>query len=223
MAFWKVNGSEEAVKDRAEGNWISKSGIYNVTLKHVLFQQSQNGSKSLNFVIDLDGQEQVMYNAIRLTNNDGTDNFEANLFNKLCVVCGAADGDDVHDPVPVTLKIGNKEAEQYQELQDFQNENVLMRVQMEYRRYNESIQEKRAIKNFFRITDKATAQEIINGVEPGKQYIEEEKIGDKITYKDGLTPEEVQTWIKNGRNKGNDQQDDTKSFGKQRHTFGRTA
>jgi hypothetical protein len=55
------------------------------------------------------------------------------------------------------------------------------------------------IKNFFRAEDNASAEEIIDGDNSkfGTRYaLEEEKYADNVTYKDGLTSEDVEEWKK---------------------------
>lgn len=195
MAFFKVSTSVEAVRDTQNFNTINKSGIYEISIKHVLYNKSPNGSEVLDINFDYAGTNQTIWQAIRLTNNDGSPNLENNLFNKLCIVAGATDGMEISDPEPVELTI-TRETKQYQELMDLRDTDVLVRIQLEYSKYDGKIREKKGIKNFFRIGDKATAAEIVNNSEPGKQYEEELKLADKITYRDGLIFEDIDEWKK---------------------------
>ena len=223
MAFYKVSTAEDQVKDRGENVYINKSGIYDVILKHVIVNKSNNGSEAIDLVIEYEGVSQTLFGAVRLTNNDGSTNFGANMFNKLCIVCGASEGTEIADPVPVELPIGKGgEMKECMELAEsaFQDEPITIRIQLEYGMYDGSIKERKVLKNIFRTTDHATAQEIVNNTDFGKQYIQEEKSADKVTYKDGILPEDVEKWRKEKMNGTKENKDDTSSK-YQRHSFGR--
>ena len=205
MSFdFKVNASQEAVKDyEGGGNYINKSGMYEIILKAVVIDQSAKGAQSLTFWIEHEGQEQPLFQAIRLTNNDGKTNLNADMFNKLCVVCGFKDGDDLNSTSTVSLPMGAKGAEKEVEVLDaFEDVPLFIRVQMEYSLYEEKneIQERKLLRNVFRFEDKATAAEIVNegkeDVTPGKQFAIEESKCDKVLYK-GVTEEDVEAWKKN--------------------------
>ena len=215
MAFFKVSTKDEAIKDQSNFNYIDKSGIYDVTIKHVLYNKTQNGSETLDINFDYDGSNQTIWQAIRLTNNDGSPNFENNNFNKLCIVAGATDGTEISEPESVELALTKEGAKPYMELMDLRDTDVSMRIQFEYSMYEGKIREKKAIKNFFRCTDHATASEIVNNTEVGKQYEEEQKQADKITYKDGLLPDDIVEWKKQKaeeRKESKELKEETKGF-----------
>ena len=108
MAFFTVKADAESVRDGGNGSssYINKSGMYEVIIKHVIVDQTKNGSQVLHLWLEYAGKEQPIYNAIRLTNNDGTANFGQDLFNKLCVVMGAANGGEISDPIPAQVPMG---------------------------------------------------------------------------------------------------------------------
>ena len=226
MAFFTVKANAESVRDGGDGNssYINKSGMYEVMLKQVIVDQSKGGSQVLHLWIEYKGKEQPIYNAIRLTNKDGSPNFGQDLFNKLCVVMGAADGGEISDPITMQLPMGKGgEMKTVEVLPDFEDQPVHMHVRMEYSLYNDSIQEAKTIKNFFRYEDKASASEIVNNAETkGKQYDKEaESVQD--SYKNGLTKEDVDAWLAERRNGKKDEPKDVKpsaGFGAKR-TFGR--
>lgn len=201
MAFFKVSTNEEHIKDyTGEGSkYINQSGMYEVILKAVIADATANGSQFLNLWFEYQGQDQPIFQAIRITNNDGTANFGQDLFNKLCIVCGATGEDEIPDPVSRNIPIGKGgEEKECMVLEIFDNIPVIMRIQMEYGMYDGKIQERKNIRNFFRLEDKATASEIVNNTDKGKQYaIELEKYADDVTYKDELTPEDIVEWKKN--------------------------
>lgn len=202
MAFRTVKTSEEHVKDYTGdgGNYLNKSGMYEVVIKAVIVDSSPSGSEYLNLWVEYNGQEQPIFQAMRLTNNDGSENLGAKLFTKLCVIAGATDGAEIPDPVTRMLPMGEKGADkECRVLEIFDDTPVHLRLQMEYGMYEGKVQERKNIRNFFRFEDKATAAEIINETEAGKQYEQELEYAEKVTLKDGLTEEDVAEWKKNRR------------------------
>lgn len=222
MAFFRVSTNEDQIKDRNDSAYIRESGIYDVILEHALYNKSPNGSEAIDLVINYNGQIQTIWGAIRLTNNNGDAAYNANLFNKLCIVCGGEDGTEIKDPVPVTLPIGKGgESRECMELEDLADIPIGVRIQLEYSIYNEEIRENKAVKNFFRSTDHATAQEIVNNANFGCQYAEEMKTAKQIVYRNDLTKEEVDNWKKErANNRQQDSQKSTQSTFK-RHSFSR--
>ena len=206
MSFFKVN-TESAAKVEG-GNFINQSGIYDVTIKAIIVDTNGKGARSLNFYIDNNGTEQVIYGGLQLDNNDGSANFQANTFNKLCVV---AELEAIQDPVEATLPIGKAgAAKDVAVLPDFEEFDCKMRVQMEYtvvpdadkngKPYAKAgqISERKLIKAFYS-TDGAEASEILNKTEPGIKLAKDLVYAENVTYKDGLTAEAIAAWIAGGR------------------------
>ena len=204
MAFYQVNTSDDNIRDYSgtSSNYLNKSGMYDIIIKYVTVEVSPKGSEYLNFVIEHNGVQQTIYNAIRLTNNDGKANLSAKNFNKLCVIAGMTEGDSINDPVSMTLPIGkNNEDRECMVLEEFCDMPVTVRLQMEYSLYNGAIMQNRNLQNFFRYTDKATASEIINDSDTkGKQYSRELEYADRTIYRDNLTEEDVLEWQRNRKN-----------------------
>lgn len=202
MAFLKTKVDESTLQDAGSGSkYISKSGIYDVTLKIVSVDVGARGSTSLNFnVEDTDGNPTTFY-GLRLTNNDGSENFQAALIHKLAVI---ANLEEINDPETETHNIGkdNKPTE-LQVLTDFSDFECKIRVQEEYSitkggQNDGKIRKSMTIKNFYR-TDGASAQEIAaeaqgNAVQIGTQLAKDEAYATNVTYKDGLTADDVQAW-----------------------------
>lgn len=200
MAFFKVDTT--AASKQEGGNHINTSGIYDVTIKNIIVDINDKGARSLNLYVDNAGTPQVLFGAIKLDNNDGTPNFQAALFSKLCVVAGV---EDVSDPEEATLPIGKDKADKdVAVLPDFVDIDVKMRVQMEYSIVPEGYQkagqisEKKVIKAFY-TAEGASANEILNETEVGVNLEKDMKYADNVTYKDGLTAESVAAWIAGGR------------------------
>ena len=206
MSFFKTDLVSASKQEG--GNFINTSGIYDVIIKAIIVDTNDKGARSLNFYVDNNGTEQVIYGGIRLDNNDGSANFQANTFNKLCVIAGL---DSVENPVEATLPIGPKgAAKDVAVLPDFEEFECKMRVQMEYSVPTQGanagkIRESKNIKAFYR-TDGASSDEIINETEVGVKLAKDTVYADNITYKesskgagDAPTPEEVTAWIAAGR------------------------
>lgn len=204
MAFFTVDTSEDQIKDyQSSGSFLNKSGMYDILLKNVIVDTTAKGSEYLNFLVEYNNISQMLYQAIRLTNNDGRPNLGVKLFNKLCVVAGLKEGEDIPDPVTKMLPIG-KEEKECRVLEVFDGIPLTIRLQIEYSLYNGNVQQSKNIMNIFRYTDKATASEIINHSENmGHQYSIESQYADKIIYKDDLTEKDVEEWFKNKRKESN--------------------
>lgn len=200
MSFFKASTKSEDVK-QGGSNHITASGVYPITILAPVVSVSKGGSETVDLYLEHGGQKQIVYGNLRVSNNDGSPNkIGAKIFNQLMIIAGL---DDVADPIEADLPIGKKEAmKTVAVLEDLADIDVLMRIQMEYSVYQGNIQEKKVIKAFFRADDKATAEEIVNETEPGAGYERELKYVDNVTYKDDLTPEAVQAWIKGGRKEG---------------------
>lgn len=200
MSFFKASKDKEDLKQGGNSAYINGSGMYPVTILAAIASASSGGSTSVDFYVDHEGQKQVVYGNVRLTNNDGSPNaIGSKIFNQLVIIAGL---DSVADPVEYELPIGKKEAmKTVSVLEDLNDIPVLMRVQLEYTKYKGNIQEKKIIKAFFR-DDMASAEEIVNESEVGVQYEKEMKYVDNITYKDDLTAEDIKAWIDGGRQEG---------------------
>lgn len=226
MAFFTVKTDEENIRDYSGENssFINKSGIYEIIIKHVIVSRSANGSESIDLWIEHNGKEQPIFQAMRLTNNDGSPNLGQKMFNKFCVVAGATEGSEISDPVPMMVPMGKGgENVECMVLQDFDDTPMFIRIQMEYSLWEGKIREAKVVKNFFRIEDKATASEIVNNVEEkGAQYAKEEEYADNVTYKNDLTEEDVQEWLKTRRSGKKEEPEKKASVGfGQKRTFGR--
>lgn len=225
MAFFKVTTNEESVRDYT-GNgskWLNKSGVYEIIVKAVIADTTAKGSEYLNLWVEYEGQTQPLFQAMRLTNNDGSRNLGADLFNKFCIIAGATEGTEIGEPVSRMIPMGKGGEEvECMVLEQFDDTPIIIRLQMEYSMYEGKIQQSKVIRNFFRFEDHATASEIVNSADAGKQFEAEQAYADKVSYKDGLTEEDVAEWFKNQRS--GKQEDSNKKpaagFG-QKRTFGK--
>jgi len=225
MSFATASKKTEDVK-QGGSSYITGSGVFPVSILAPVVSVSKGGSNSVDLFVNHKGQDQIVYGNLRITNNDGSPNkIGAKIFNQLLIIAGV---DSVADPVTAELPIaaGGKMKE-VDILEDLQDLDVVMRIQMEYSKYNGDIQEKKIVKAFFRGADNATAEEIVNEESPGAGYERELKYVNNITFKDGLDEATITQWIADKRPKGTagsaggSAPEQAPSFGSKR--FGKTA
>ena len=184
MSFFKIKTDVASNKESTGGDYLSKSGIYPITIKFVSVDIGESGDRSLNFNIDYKGNPTTLY-GLRLDNKDGTENFQAAVFNRLCNVLQL---DSITAPEIQEHPVGK-----FSVLPDFSAQEVAIRVQEEYSKYNGAIKKRLAIKNFYRLSDGASASEIISGSNFGEQFKKDQAYASNITYKD-CTEDEVKAW-----------------------------
>jgi len=189
MAFFVPKKDVASVQDG--GSYIDTSGIYDVTLKIVSVKTNAHNARSIDFNVEYQGSTQVFY-GLKLDNNDGSENFERKVFNKLVIVAGL---DSVSEPEIQEHKLGKDQTPtDLSVLTDFTDVPVKMRVQFEYSVYEGTIREKKLIRSFYRAEDGATAAEIIAEKGYGQQLSKDMEYADKVSYKDNLTAEAVAEW-----------------------------
>jgi hypothetical protein len=235
MSFFNTETNPELVKDTVSGNFITESGIYPLSIKYAVVRKNEKGSEWIDLIADYNGTDVTFYMAMFLKKQDGSDGFDKDLLNKLCIIGGIDVVDDPIDQELMNSKTG--EVSVVQILPEFSSLDVYARIQIEYSMYNDKVQMRRRIKSFFR-ADKASASEIVNKVPAtskdeqssyiGKQYGVEEEKSHAISYKNGLTAEAVKIWQENNRNnkassdKASDKPTTTPSSPRQ-HRFSRSA
>lgn len=193
-----VSKKSEAIKDAGNGGgsgYINRSGIYDVKINYVQVAETKNGAYQLNFNVSNNGMDQTIYGPILVGKDGKVNEITQNLLNRLCIIAGMEDGQEIETETaefPVGRDQKMMEMEIIPELTDLP---VKMRVQMEYSLWNNDIQERKGIKAFYR-EDGATAAEAEAGENIGKRLaLDEEKYASNVTYKDGLTEEDVKNWI----------------------------
>lgn len=192
---FSVSKKEDAIKDSGGGGLINQSGIYDCVINYVQIADTKNGAKQLNFNVTSGNMDQTIYGPI-LVNTDGNMNtITQNLLNRLCIIAGMDDGQEL-ETEEVEIAVGkDKKLMEMDIIPELSDLPVKMRVQMEYSLYNNNVQERKAIKAFYR-EDGATAAEAESGENIGKRLaLDEEKYASNVTYKDGLTEEDVKAWI----------------------------
>ena len=190
MAFLIIN--EESLEQEAGSGYVTKSGIYDLTLKHCEIVNTANGAVQANYFFD---------KAISYGNNligiNGQPTFGYKILEGLASVLGE---EELSDPEPTTVefKKGSKELSCIPELNDV---TVKAWIQISYRMYNGEIRENVAVKRFYRVSDGASGMEAVlerNGkpVTIGERLSKDEAVASEIKYEDGVTAEAVSAWKK---------------------------
>ena len=189
-----ISRSKDAVAETSGSSYISKSGLYPVTLDFVSIATSKNGAQSLNFNIIHDGNPQTIYGQT-IVNTDGKPNdIGIKFLNKLGIILGMDEGDELDIEEEEHAVGKDNKIQTFAVIQQFSGKEVIIHLQEEYSEYKGEIRKVMNIRNVFR-ADKATAEEIVNNADIGKRYAETEaKYADTVSYKDGLTPERVAEW-----------------------------
>jgi hypothetical protein len=206
-----VSNNDDAIKDSGGGGFINHSGIYDVQLNYVQLATTKNKAYQLNFNVTNNGMAQTIYGPILVGKDGKINEITQNLLNRLCVIAGMEDGQEIETEtaeIPVGKEQKPMEMEIIPELSDIP---VKIRIQMEYSVWNDAIQERRNVKAFYR-EDGATAAEAKNGENIGKRLAQDkEKYADNVTYRDGLTEDDVKEWLQAKRSSGNEKKAATAS------------
>lgn len=188
--FFTTKRDEQSLREQT-GDYINKSGIYDVIIKFASVNKGDKGSISIDFNCEYKGSETTFY-GLRLTNNDGSDNFQKALFNKLLVILGI---DTLAEPTAEDHAVGkDRQIKSFAVLTELSDQAIKIRVQYSYSLWQGQIMERREIKNFYRASDGAVASEVESGVNIGKQLEKDRAYENNVTYNDGLTADIVAQW-----------------------------
>ena len=200
----KVSKSKETLREGGSG-FITRSGIYDVTLNFVQIAENENGAAQLIFSLTHEGQEQTLYGPYILNRDGGVNEITQRLLNRLCVIAGMEDGQEIETETEEHPLGREQKMTEIEVIPELSGVDVKMRIQMEYDdKYNGEIRETKAIKAFYR-EDGATAEEATSGENIGRRLaIDTEKYADKVTYKNGLTKEDVDAWLEERRSGASD-------------------
>ena len=188
--FFTTKRDAQSLQEQT-GDFINKSGIYDVIIKFASVNRGDKGSISSDFNCEHKGSETTFY-GLRLTNNDGSDNFQKPLFNKLLVVLGI---DALAEPTPEDHAVGkDRQVKSFAVLTELSDQPIKIRVQYSYSMWQGEIVERREIKNFYRASDGAVASEVESGENIGAQLNKDRAYENNVTYNDGLTEAMVAEW-----------------------------
>lgn len=177
-------------------DYILNSGLYDIKIRQAYIKRKEGTEgKTLVLRVIKSGctslAESVLF--IRLNNNNGKENFEKVLLDKLLVVCGI---DEVKRLVPTKFSYNNKEF--FEDcIPELKDKELVIQVKREFSRFNGKISDNLRVLNFFRKADKATAIEIIENKDFGAKFNSLDKSYVEATsYRDGVTKAEADAYIK---------------------------
>jgi hypothetical protein len=185
MAFITVN-TEEVKKEGGSG-YISKSGIYSLTLKHAEVVRTVNGATQVNYFFD-----KAMSYGNNILGVNGQPTFGYKIIEALAMVLGEEELSDPEETT-VTFKKGSKELMCIPELNDVQ---VKAWIQISYRMYKGEIREDVSVRRFYRESDNASGSEIAEEANFGERFAKDSEVCEEIKYEDGVTEEAVAAWKK---------------------------
>lgn len=201
----KISTTNDAIKDSSGGaSFLNTEGVFDVIINFASVTETKNGAVQLDLNIDYKGNSQVLYGPV-IQNKDGNPNtIGMSLVNKLGVIAGLGDNEEL-DIEEETHAVGKDQEEKtFNVITNFSDMPIKIRVQREYSQYNGEVRRNLRIRNVFR-ADGASAAEIANGAEVGKQLaLEIEKYSDGAAYVDGVTPEQAEAYeaaLRNGGDK----------------------
>jgi hypothetical protein len=207
-----VTKDPEKVKDSQGSMFINTSGIYDVVIEAAILKtEEKEGNKiqTINlYVSEISGErKQMLYNAFRLNNKDGSPAYGWDKFNHLLIIGDFEDFNDMPTEV-VELPIGKGKAmKECEIIPDLTGMPVTLHIQSEWSIYEGEKHQNFNIQKVFHPVTHATASEIVNKVPKkeddgsgqesyiGKQYEWHEAKADKVVYKDGLTKEIVEEYL----------------------------
>ena len=187
--------SSDALASGSSSSYISRTGIYDVTIKFASVEQSKNGATQVNFNIEHEGNTQAIFGPY-ISSKDGKPiAMGIKFLTELGVLAGLSEGDDLTTE-EASFKVGkdNKEKE-FTIIPELSDLDVKIRLQEEYSSYNGEISKRMVLKAFYRAKDGASAEEIANNSEIGVKLAKDQAYASDITYTD-CTVEEVEAWKK---------------------------
>ena len=208
--MFKINTSKAAIQQSGTSNYISASGIYDVTIKFASIDVSSGGAKSVNFNIDYNGNSQTIYGPYIFAKDGSPLEIGLGLINQLAIIAGLRNGDQPTIETE-THNVGkDNKAQDFNVITEFTDLPIKVRLQEEYsKNLNGEIRKALVPKAFFS-TEGASASEIMareegESVTIGKDLAKQDKYKDNITYRDELTAELVADWKASKSNSGTPQ------------------
>ena len=205
MSFKLSVTKDDIAKATGGSSFIGTSGVYDLTITAVTVDQNENGAVSLGFYVDLgNDSKQMLYGALPMATYDNSKVLEGNqrTFGALCTLADV-DVTTNFEPVDASLPIGKQGASKDVAIfEEFEDIAVKAWIKQDYyRKKDGSIGESRTVKGFFRDTDNASVDEILNETEAGAKFAKQEKYFTDVGYRD-VTEDEVKAMIEARRSGG---------------------
>lgn len=193
MELFKINASAEAVAEAKGSSYISKSGIYDVVIKFASVEKSKGGATQVNFNIDYNGNTQTIYGPYIIDKAGQPIEGRVKMINRLGIIAGMGQGESLKTTTE-THNVGkDNKAVEFEVIEQFSDLACKMRLQRTYSKFDGKIKRSMEPRGFY-AANGASAEEIVNGTVVGVQLAKDEAYADKVTYLDGITPEEAEAW-----------------------------
>lgn len=202
MKLFKISTSADALSSSGESKYISKSGIYDVTINFASVDVSKNGAQSVNFNIEYNGNSQTIYGPYITDTKQNPLKIGMQLINSLGIIAGLTDDDELELETE-THNVGkDNKPQDFTVITQFTDLPIKIRLQEQYsvNPNTKEIRKSMVPKAFYRQVDGASAAEIINSTEIGIQLEKDKAYAENITY-DGCTAEDVQSFYESKKSK----------------------
>lgn len=212
MGLFKISKAKEMVQEKTGGDLITRGGIYDIVINWASVEESKNGAVQVNFNINYNDNEQVLYGPYVQDKDGKTLQFGMRIINNLGIIAGLEEGQELEIAEEEHTVGKDKEVKTFQVLTDFTDLPCKVKVRERYSKHPSTgdIVKRLEILKFFAAEDGATAEEIVNGTDYGKQYEYEKDKPVPPKYEDGLTEEDVKAWYE-AKKKEKDGNDDAKN------------
>lgn len=181
-------------RNQQKQSYITKSGVYPVTINYILINEYKTGSKSFTINYTLEGSKDsanifggVFEKADKSICSVGYQQIQA-----LQLVFGLKDLTTIGKKV----KLSNGKEVELEIFEEIQGRKCLIQVLAEYSKYADKISKKILFRDVFRTDDKASAVEIANKAGYGNKMKWIEQNQDRVSlpsYRD-VTEDEVKHW-----------------------------
>ena len=197
MQFLKISTNADALPSGGGSKYISKSGIYDVTIKFASIDVSTNGAQSINFNIEYNGNTQTIYGPYITSTKGDSLKIVTQLVNSLGIIAGLGEDDALTIEQEEHAVGKDNTVKEFNVIPQFSDLEVKMRIQEEYSinpKTNE-IRKSLVPRAFYRINDGASVREIVNNTEAGVQLEKDlASYATAVTYNDGLDADKIKEW-----------------------------
>lgn len=190
----KVNNFIKSQNRNEQQSYITKSGVYPVTINYVSINEYKTGSKSftINYTLEGSKESSSIYGSVFEKADKSICSVGYNQIQSLQLVFGLKDLTLTKKKV----KLFNGEEVELDVFKEIQGKKCLIQVLAEYSKYADKISKRILFRDIFRKDDKASAIEIANKAGYGNKmkWIEqnEERVS-QPSYRD-VSDEEVKQW-----------------------------
>lgn len=188
----RLRDSDNKVSEMRDGFGMN-SGFFCCRIDFIAITKNDKGSQTLNFKLYNVHTSASAIAYLRMTNNDGKPSFQAPLLDKLMTILELNELSTNKEDVTLYFT-----EETYDVISEIKQRSVCIQLEKEWSKYNGKLYSRYNIRNFFRMNDYATANEIIDQKDFGKYFnsIKDSEYFTKVKYSN-TDEKEVQYYLKN--------------------------